>query len=347
MSLGCLMIDISGPSLSEEDRDRLLHPLVGGVVLFTRHFQSVEQLQVLCEEIHALRHPKLLIGVDHEGGRVQRFREGFSALPPMRPLGELYDSDPTAAKELAEKVGWLMATELLAVGVDFSFAPVLDLDYGDSCVIGDRSFHSRPQIVSDLAFHLVVGMRHAGMAAVAKHFPGHGYIQADTHLEVAVDDRSFQEISQKDLQPFLKLIENNIEAIMPAHVRYPQIDHDPAGFSHIWLQDILRNKCYFQGAIISDDMSMHAATEFGDAPTRVEAALKAGCDLVLLCNDLNSVDEVLTKLKWPEDVVSHARLIRMHGKPTISLAHLHSNPLWQGRAAAVSHFVNEVNQRLL
>lgn len=347
MPLGCLMIDLSGPNLLEEDFDRLLHPMVAGVILFTRHFQSIEQLHRLCDEIHAIRHPRLLIAVDHEGGRVQRFREGFSLLPPMRALGKLYDLDSGAALEMAEKVGWLMAAELLAVGIDFSFAPVVDLDYGDSLVIGDRAFHRDPKIVSSLSYHLTTGMRQAGMAAVAKHFPGHGYIEADTHLEVALDNRSFQEISHQDIQPFLRLIDNNIEAIMPAHVRYPEIDNLPAGFSQKWLQEILRKKCHFQAAIISDDMSMRAAAEFGDASERVMASLEAGCDLVLLCNDLKAVDEVLSNIKRPENMISHARLIRLHGKPGISLKHLHNNPLWQARATAIQHFLNEMNQQEL
>lgn len=347
MSLGSVMIDLEGTRLTDTDKSRLLHPLVAGVILFTRHFESVEQLQALTHEIHELRHPKLLIAVDHEGGRVQRFKEGFSRLPPMRPIGELYDIDPDKAKLLATDVGWLMASELLSVGVDFSFAPVADLDFGGSKVIGDRSFHANPQVVADLSWHLMNGMHQAGMAAVAKHFPGHGFIEADTHYEVAVDERGFDAIAQQDLQPFLRLIENQVEAVMPAHVIYPKVDSLPAGFSKHWLQDILRKQCHFEGAIISDDLSMKAAEAFGTPSQRVLQALEAGCDLVLMCNDLLAADEVLSEVDWQADALSHARLIRLHGKPHVTYNRLHKDPQWQAKSYAVSHFMNEYNQREL
>lgn len=347
MSLGCVMIDIEGTRLTETDRERLLNPLVAGVILFSRHFESVEQLQKLTDEIHYLRHPKLLIAVDHEGGRVQRFKEGFSRLPAMRLIGQLYDNSPNKAKEMATNVGWIMATELLSVGVDFSFAPVADLDFGGSRVIGDRSFHSNPQVVADLSWHLMNGMHQAGMASVAKHFPGHGYIEADTHYEIAVDERSFNEISQQDLQPFLRLIENQVEAIMPAHVIYPKMDSLPAGFSKHWLQDVLRKQCHFEGAIISDDLSMKAAEVFGAPAKRVTMALEAGCDLVLVCNDSTAADDVLAHVRWDADAVSHARLIRLHGKPRLHYSQLHKDPQWQSKSYAVSHFLNEVNQQEL
>ena len=345
MPLGCIMVDLESTTLQPHEKERLLDPLVAGVILFSRNYESIEQLQALTTEIHQLRHPKLLIAVDHEGGRVQRFKEGFSMLPAMGQLGKRFRANEKEGLELAQQVGWLMATELLAVGVDFSFAPVVDLDYGDSRVIGDRAFDSDPVIVGKLGKALVQGMRDAGMASVAKHFPGHGYIQADTHLEVAVDHREFQEIAHKDIQPFLRLIENGLDAVMPAHVRYPKVDDLPAGFSKVWLQDVLRQQCYFDGAIISDDMSMHAATEFGDAPTRVTAALKAGCDLVLVCNDPVAADEVLSQVTWETGPLSHARLIRLHGKGHLKLSQLHNNPLWQSRASHVSHFLNSVNQQ--
>lgn len=347
MSLGSVMIDIEGIRLTEVDRERLMHPLVAGVILFSRHFESVEQLQKLTEEIHNLRHPKLLIAVDHEGGRVQRFREGFSRLPAMRSIGRLYDSSPSKAKESAFNVGWLMATELLSVGVDFSFAPVADLDFGGSRVIGDRSFHANPRVVADLAWHLMNGMHKAGMASVAKHFPGHGYIEADSHFEIAVDERGFNDIVQQDMQPFLGLIENQVEAIMPAHVIYPKVDVLPAGFSKHWLQDVLRKQCHFQGAIISDDLSMKAAEVFGSPAERVSLALDAGCDLVLVCNDATAADEVLARVQWEGDALSHARLIRLHGKPQLHYSQLHKDPQWQAKSYAVSHFVNESNQQEL
>lgn len=345
MPLGSVMVDIESTVLQPHEKERLLDPLVAGIILFSRNYESVAQLQSLTDEIHQLRHPKLLIAVDHEGGRVQRFREGFTRIPAMGKLGDLYPHDSKKALNLAEQSGWVMATELLACGVDFSFAPVVDLDYGDSRVIGDRAFHSDPVVVSQLAYQVTKGMHKAGMAAVAKHFPGHGYIEADTHLEVAVDNRDFMQISQRDLKPFLSLIENGIEAMMPAHVRYPKVDFMPAGFSKTWLQDILRNQYHFQGAIISDDLSMNAAVELGDAPTRVEMALKAGCDLVLMCNDPVAADAVLTQLNWEASALSHARLIRLHGKGHISYQQLIHNPIWQAYAANVTQFYEQTEQK--
>lgn len=341
MSLGSVMVDIEGTELQSHEIDRLMDPLVAGVILFSRNFESVEQLIKLTHEIHDLRHPKLLIGVDHEGGRVQRFRAGFTHIPPMRVLGELYEQDKKYSFEMAEKIGWLLAAELLAVGVDFSFAPVLDLDYGGSKVIGDRAFHANPIAVGDLAFHVMNGMRKAGMASVAKHFPGHGFIEADTHLEVAIDNRPFTEIQRHDIQPFLRLIENSIDAVMPAHVIYPQMDKNPAGFSEFWLKEVLRKQCHFEGAIISDDMSMKAATEYGTAAERVLKALQAGCDLVLVCNDAVAADEVLSKVHWHADILSHARLIRLHAHGKFEYAKLQYEPLWQAAVSAV----NKLNQQ--
>lgn len=341
MSLGSVMVDIEGTVLQSHEIERLMDPLVAGVILFSRNFESVKQLTQLTQDIHDLRHPKLLIGVDHEGGRVQRFRTGFTHIPPMRVLGELYEMDEKHSYEVAEKIGWLLAAELLAVGVDFSFAPVLDLDYGGSKVIGDRSFHANPVAVGNLAFHLMNGMHKAGMASVAKHFPGHGFIEADTHLEVAIDNRSFADIERHDIQPFLRLIENSVDAVMPAHVIYPKIDQTPAGFSAFWLKEVLRKQCHFEGAIISDDMSMKAATEYGSASERVTKALQAGCDLVLVCNDPVAADEVLSRVHWHSDTLSHARLIRLHAHGKFDYHKLQYDPLWQ---AAVS-IVNKLNQK--
>ncbi|GAB6070203.1 beta-N-acetylhexosaminidase [Thiomicrorhabdus hydrogeniphila] len=340
MSLGCVMVDIEGTVLQSHEIDRLMDPLVAGVILFSRNFESAEQLTQLTHEIHNLRHPKLLIGVDHEGGRVQRFRHGFTHIPPMRALGELYEKDQKHSFEVAEKIGWLLAAELLSVGVDFSFAPVLDLDYGGSKVIGDRAFHANPIVVGTLAMHVMNGMHKAGMASVAKHFPGHGYIEADTHLEVAIDKRPFAEIQRHDIQPFLRMIENSVDAVMPAHVMYSQVDKTPAGFSEYWLKEVLRKQCHFEGAIISDDMSMKAATEYGTAAERVNKALHAGCDLVLVCNDPAAADEVLSKVHWHSDTLSHARLIRLHAHCKFEYAKLQYDPLWQAAVAVV----NKINQ---
>ena len=323
------MIGVEGLQLTDADRKRLLHPLVAGVILFARNFESHAQLQALTQAIHQLRHPKLLIAVDHEGGRVQRFRDGFTHLPPMRRLGELYDQDVNKALHLAEQVGWLLATELLSVGVDFSFTPVLDLDYGSSSVIGDRALHSDPKVVAKLGFALMKGLHEAGMPAVTKHFPGHGYVKADTHLAVAEDPRDLEVFWQQDMQPFLNLMQNGLEAVMPAHVIYPNIDALPADFSKRWLQAILRQRCHFEGCIVSDDLGMAAAKAMGSATERTAKALQAGCDLVLLCNEFDEMDEVLAELDFHADPLSHARLIRMHGHPLFSYDQLPHQPQWQ------------------
>ncbi|MCF6298303.1 MAG: beta-N-acetylhexosaminidase [Thiomicrorhabdus sp.] len=347
MSLGSVMIDIEGTHLQPMEEERLMSPLVAGVILFSRNFESIELLQRLITKIHSLRHPRLLVAVDHEGGRVQRFREGFTRLPPMRVLGALYDQDPAHSYEVAEKVGWLLAAELLSVGVDFSFAPVVDLDYGGSTVIGDRAFHRHCVAVGNLSFHVMLGMRKAGMAAVAKHFPGHGFIEADTHLDVAVDERPFIEIQQHDMQPFLRLIENGLDAVMPAHVIYPKVDSLPAGFSEVWLQAILRKQCHFEGAIISDDMSMKAAQAYGSASERVLKALQAGCDLVLVCNDALAADEVLAKVNWKACTLSHARLIRLHGHGKFKYQTLQFDPQWQAAVSVINGLNQENSQQEL
>lgn len=341
MSLGSLMIDVEGMELQPHEVERLMDPMVAGVILFSRNFESVEQLQRLTKSIHALRHPRLLIAVDHEGGRVQRFKNGFTRIPPMRLFGQLYQEDAKAALDAAEKAGWLLASELLSVGVDFSFAPVVDLDYGGSKVIGDRAFAMNPVTVSKLAFQLMKGMRRAGMASVAKHFPGHGFIEADSHYEVAVDERPYAEIEQKDMQPFISLIENGVDAVMPAHVIYSKVDSLPAGFSTHWLQSVLRQQCHFEGAIISDDMSMQAAAAYGSAPERVLKALQVGCDLVLVCNDPVSADEVLSKVQWHAGPLSHARLIRLHAHEKVEYAKLPYHPLWQ----AATETLKQLNQK--
>lgn len=324
MSLGPVMLDIEGTELNENDIRRLQHPLVGGIILFTRNYQSPEQLKALTTAIHKVRQPPLLIAVDHEGGRVQRFREGFTRIPPMRELGKVWDHNPRKARQLAEEAGWILAAELRAHGVDFSFTPVLDIDYGNSGVIGDRAFHRNTQAIAELANSLMHGLRKGGMAGVGKHFPGHGFVAADSHVAIPVDEREFDRIAEEDLQPFRRMIDDGLAAIMPAHVIYPQVDDKPAGFSERWLQKVLRQRLGFNGVIFSDDLSMEGAVVAGDVTQRALAALHAGCDMVLLCNRPDLADELLHNLKWDISAVSLARLARMHGKlhpPTMVALH--------------------------
>lgn len=317
--LGPVMADVAGLELTVKDVQRLQHPLVGGVILFARNFAAPAQLKELTASIHLLREPRLLIAVDHEGGRVQRFREGFTIIPPMRSLGVQWDASPQEAARLAESVGYVIAAELINHGVDFSFAPVLDVDWGESGVIGDRALHKDPAVIADLGRALTVGMANAGMAAVGKHYPGHGFVRADSHHEIPIDDRSFEEIDKTDLVPFRALAKEGLSAVMPAHVIYAIVDSKPAGFSSKWLKDILRGELGFDGLIFSDDLSMEGASSGGNVTQRAHAALNAGCDMVLLCNDPDRTDELLQGLTadgvFPNAELSR-RLQRMHGKPT-------------------------------
>jgi beta-N-acetylhexosaminidase len=315
MSLGPIMLDIEGTQLTADDRRKLQHPLVGGVILFTRNYSSLRQLIQLTTEIHALRTPPLLIAADHEGGRVQRFREEFTRLPPMRELGRIWDEHPNQARHLAQQTGYVLAAELRAAGVDLSFTPVLDMDYGQSCVIGDRAFHHKPQGIADLAHSLMSGLKLGGMTAVGKHFPGHGYIQADSHTEVPVDERAYPDIEKNDLIPFRKMIGFGLAGIMPAHVVYPRVDARPAGFSEVWLKKILRGELGFEGCIFSDDLNMEGASVAGNIVQRAQSALKAGCDMALLCNNPEAADTLLAELQWNIPAISVARLVRMRGRP--------------------------------
>ncbi|OFZ66703.1 MAG: beta-N-acetylhexosaminidase [Betaproteobacteria bacterium RBG_16_56_24] len=315
MGLGPVMLDVLGTQLTVEDEARLRHPLVGGVILFARNYQSPGQLAELTAAIHALRTPPLLIAVDHEGGRVQRFREGFSKIPAMRELGRIWDAHPQRARHLAQQAGYVLAAELRACGVDFSFTPVLDIDHGQSSVIGDRAFHNDPQAVAELAHSLLLGLKQAGMHTVGKHFPGHGFVRADSHLDIPVDERAFVDIELSDLIPFRQMVNYGMTAVMPAHVIYSKVDSRPAGFSPVWLRNILRGQLGFEGCIFSDDLSMAGAAIAGGIVQRAEAALNAGCDMVLVCNKPESADELLQGLHWDMPAASRARLAQMRGKP--------------------------------
>ena len=306
MTYGPLMIDIAGTALSDLDRQRLCHPLVGGVILFSRNYESPTQLAALCGEIHALRQPALPIAVDHEGGRVQRFREGFSRLPAMASLGEQWNESPPTAVAAARNVGFLLASELRARGVDFSFTPVLDLAWGRSGVIGDRAFHRDPAAVVELAGGLIAGLRDAGMACCGKHFPGHGWAEADSHVAIPADERSLAEL-EVDMLPYRQL---KLDAVMPAHVIYPQVDSRPAGFSPVWLGK-LRREIGFDGVIFSDDLSMEGASVAGGIVERAEAAWSAGCDMLLVCNAPAAVGELLGNWRPQPDPVRAGRISRL------------------------------------
>lgn len=334
-SPGSLMLDLQGLVLTDEEAELLCAPEVGGVILFSRNFQSVGQLAALTRQIRE-RRSDIILAVDHEGGRVQRFREGFTRLPPMAALGRCFDVDPTEALRLAAECGWLLAAELRAFDIDISFAPILDLDYGQSSVIGDRSFHADPRVVSQLATSLMAGMHSAGMAATGKHFPGHGYAEADSHVAVPIDDRRLGDIRRQDIQPFQTLISAGLDAVMPAHVIYPEIDSRPAGFSRLWLQTILREELGFDGVIFSDDLSMAGAGVVGGYEARAEAALSAGCDMILVCNAPAGAREVLRWLHASTQRPS-ARLSALRAEPAQagSLAELQDSDRWRCAREAV------------
>ena len=342
MSLGPVMLDIEGEALSPEDMEILQHPLVGGLILFTRNYSAPDQLQGLINSVHALRSPNLLIAVDHEGGRVQRFREGFTSLPAAAHFGEVYDHDAARGRRLAHVAGWLMAIELRAFDIDFSFAPVLDVDHGMSSVIGDRAFHQDPSVVVELAHAYVEGMQEAGMAATGKHFPGHGGVAADSHLAVPVDDREYNDIYAHDIMAFKRMIHHGLAAIMPAHVIYSQVDKQPAGFSTFWLQEVLRKRLGFQGVIFSDDLNMEGASVAGENyADRANAALSAGCDMALICNNRAGAVELLDGLGKFDNAVTHMRLARMHGRNKISHSQLYASSKWKEAVNLIKRYQDD------
>ncbi|MCW8908682.1 MAG: beta-N-acetylhexosaminidase [Sedimenticola sp.] len=338
MSHGPVMLDLQGPALTDEERALLNHPAAGGVILFSRNYQSPQQLEGLVSEIHALRSPPLLVAVDQEGGRVQRFRDGFTRLPPAAWFGQLGRQNGKRARAVAQKIGWLMAAELRSVGVDFSFAPVLDVNFGVSQVIGDRAFDHRPVVVAELAHAWMQGVHEAGMAAVGKHFPGHGGVSADSHCELPVDLRPLGDLMMEDLLPFQRMIDYGMEGIMPAHVIYRQVDPALAGFSRYWLQEVLRKQLGFQGVIFSDDLTMAAAEEGGDFAQRARHALDAGCDMVLVCNNPIGAAEVLDSLVDYRDPAAQMRIIRMHGRRAQRREKLHLDPRWKEAVEIIARY---------
>ena len=321
LPIGPVMIDISSTTLSLYDIEKIAHPNTGAVILFARNYAEPEQVTELCQQIKAARKGPILIAVDQEGGRVQRFQNGFTRLPPAAA----YADKP----ELTEDAGWLMATELLILGVDFSFAPVLDIDCGISEVIGNRSFSQDTDEACQLASTFRKGMRSAGMSAIGKHFPGHGAIALDSHLALPVDDRDFDSLYNKDILPFKQLISEGLEGIMPAHVVYPAVDELPAGFSAIWINEILRKQLGFKGAVFSDDLSMEGAATVGDFPERAKLARQAGCDMILVCNNESAAEQVLESTPIEQNSIREQRLLAMPGKNNMTPQELKNSLKWQ------------------
>ena len=330
------MAGIAGTALDPVEKEVLRHPCTGGVVLFSRNYRDREQLRALCDSIHALKRPPLLIAVDHEGGRVQRFRDGFTALPAAARYGALHDRDREDALRAARAGGRVAAAELRAVGVDFSFAPVLDLGRGVSTVIGERAFHHAPGVVTALARAFLAGMRDAGAAGVGKHFPGHGSVEADSHHTLPVDRRPYEALRRSDLVPFARLAASDLLGVMPAHVVHACLDERPAGFSRRWIGDVLRGDLGFRGVVFSDDLDMAAATAGGSHLDRALAALDAGCDMVLVCNDWSGVVEVVEGLKPEPDPLRAARMARMRGRPAPSFGRLVSDAAYRNAVAKLS-----------
>jgi beta-N-acetylhexosaminidase len=335
MSLGPLMISLRGLALDADERRWLASTAVGGVILFSRNFDTRAQLDALVAEIRAVRSPHLLIAVDQEGGRVQRFREPFCRLPAMRALGRLHDSNPDAATRAAHQFGWLMAAELRASGIDLSFAPVVDIDRGLAPVIGDRALHGTGDVVAALACSFLTGARDAGMHVCAKHFPTHAGAVIDSHEAIAVDKRVYDELLD-DLVPYRALIAHGLRSVMMAHVVFPDLDPLPASFSPWWIRTQLRSGLGFNGAVISDDISMAGAAGIGDHASRAVAAIEAGCDLVLLCNQPDAIPDVLRAVERCQQPVSQHRLIRLRGDTAPDWMALRVMPAWQSAVAAVA-----------
>jgi len=339
MGRGFIMTDIGGRELTSADRDLLVEENVGGVILFSRNYESPQQISTLVQEIRNLKSPPLLVAVDHEGGRVQRFRNGFTDIPAMRKIGRLYEMNANIALKVSETVGWIVGAELRSVGIDLSFAPCVDLDWGVSSVIGDRSFHKNKYAVENLAYHFSKGMRESGMSPVAKHFPGHGAVAIDSHEDLPIDRREFSKLLD-DIYPYESLIrKNTVSAVMMAHIIYKEADNLPASISEYWMQNHLRNQLNFDGVIFSDDLSMHALRGYGDTVTRAERALRSGCDMILICNDRDNTKKVIQAKKNHSNYNSMIRIARVSGKKTYSLGELQNDQKWKSARDLIEKFV--------
>ena len=310
--MGPLVLDIEGTKLTDSDIQRILNPLVGMVILFTRNYENRDQLTQLCREIHDIK-PGILIAVDHEGGRVQRFREGFTKIPAMSELGKRWLREPENTLLSAMACGYVMASELRACGIDMTFAPCLDVDFGRSEIIGERAFSSEPAVITQLALALIQGLRLAGMSNCGKHFPGHGWVKADSHKELPVDERSFEQLCNSDLKPYLWMGQA-LDSVMAAHVLYPSVDKKTAGFSQYWLKQILREELHFTGVVFSDDLSMGGASSEGDITERAQAALEAGCDMLIVCNDFDATETLLRTLDFEDTPQRQERVQRLRPK---------------------------------
>jgi beta-N-acetylhexosaminidase len=335
--IGPIMIDITGATLSQYDKEKIAHPNTGAVILFARNYESPKQVAALNQQIKAARKGEILIAVDQEGGRVQRCQAGFTQIPPAAAYAE--------QPELTEGAGWLMASELLVLGFDFSFAPVLDIDAGVSDIIGNRSFSQNTQQACELTSAFRKGMRRAGMSAIGKHFPGHGAVALDSHLTLPIDERDFETIYQKDILPFKRLIEEGLEGVMPAHIVYPAIDELPAGFSSVWINDILRQRLDFNGVVFSDDISMQGAASVGSFEERARLAQQAGCDMILVCNHEKAAEDVLDAVPIEYNRVREQRLLFMLGKGTSNQIELKNNPEWLDLCQKISKLSETYTKR--
>ncbi len=340
------MLDIEWRQLTPADRALLCEPAVGGVILFSRNYASPTQLAELVAAIRALRSPPILVAADHEGGRVQRFREGFSAIPPMRRLGRQYDGDAAAAVSLAKSAGWLIAAELRAMDIDLSFTPCVDLDWGVSEIIGNRAFHRDADVVAELASGYCNGLRSAGMAAVAKHFPGHGAVVADSHDQLPVDRRDYGDLLD-DMRPYEKLIaQRQLAGVMIAHIVYAETDPLPASFSAYWIQEQLRSRLGYDGAVLCDDLSMQATKSMGSMPKRATLALEAGCDMVLICNDRSAASATVAALRDYSNPLSLVRLARLHGTGHVLRETLLASEEWQVAAGRLKNWQDRPDLKL-